>query len=409
VVHLLPIGREPIRGGARVWLEEAGATTRSLFSLLKATAADLGALPDAVVLAATAMGGDWGARACRPGAEMAAGCHGLLRSFEREQPTIASIVVDVNEERPAEELAAQIVREYLIPDVREVGYLNGARLTAVPEDVPLDDDRPLDETLRPAAGWVVLATGGARGITAGVCEELAAPGVRFVLVGRGVPAAGGALDDERRQVVAALELRGAEVTLLQADVADAAAFGAAIDEVYARFGRIDAVLHGAGVIEDQRLELKPLDAFDRVFNTKVSSTISLAGHLRTEGLRWVVLFGSVSGRFGNPGQTDYAAANEVLNRLALTLGRQWPSTRVAAINWGPWRGLGMASDAAVALMAARGITAIIPSSGRRFLVRELLAGARDDAVVVAGAGPWRQADRRPQVAQAAQAPVANSE
>ena len=50
--------------------------------------------------------------------------------------------------------------------------------------------------------------------------------------------------------------------------------------------------------------------------TKAGSALTLAEHLRPEGLRFLVLFSSVSGRFGNRGQADYAAASEVLGRLA---------------------------------------------------------------------------------------------
>ena len=73
---------------------------------------------------------------------------------------------------------------------------------------------------------------------------------------------------------------------------------------------IDGVLHGAGVIHDQRFELKTVESFDRIVETKVGGALTLLRHLRP-GVRWVVLFGSVSGRFGNPGQTDYAAEIEM--------------------------------------------------------------------------------------------------
>ncbi|MFP5378439.1 MAG: KR domain-containing protein, partial [Vicinamibacteria bacterium] len=128
--------------------------------------------------------------------------------------------------------------------------------------------------------------------------------------------------------------------------------------------------------------------------TKVGSAETLARHLRPDGLKWVVFFGSVSGRFGNPGQTDYAAANEVLNRLAWRLEHEWPATRVVTINWGPWRGLGMMSDATLALIEARGIPAIDRVAGRRFVAREIVAGTRDEVEVVAGTGPWADSGRR---------------
>jgi acyl transferase domain-containing protein/NAD(P)H-dependent flavin oxidoreductase YrpB (nitropropane dioxygenase family)/NAD(P)-dependent dehydrogenase (short-subunit alcohol dehydrogenase family) len=392
VMHLAPLGRPPA-DGADVARAEFDATTLSLFAVLKSVAADLTSGPSpAVVLAATAMGGSWGRDGCRPGGEQAAGCHGLLRSLEREYPQLTTIVVDVDEARPASELAGQLVREYLAADQQEVGYHDGCRWTRRLTAAPLANRPVKERAWKPAAGWVVLATGGARGITAEICDELAAPGVRFVLIGRSTRGDDPAVDAERRRTVDRLLAAGAEVELLRVDVGDDAAFGAAIDGIYRKYGRIDAVLHGAGAIRDQRFELKTVDDFDHVFRAKVGGALTLSRHLRAEGLRWVVLFGSVSGRFGNPGQTDYAAANEVLNRLAWSLHRRWPDTRVMTINWGPWRGVGMAGDAALALMKARGIQAIDPPAGRRFLVDELRAGALDDVEVIAGAGPWADRD-----------------
>jgi|CXWL01.1.fsa_nt_gi acyl transferase domain-containing protein/NAD(P)H-dependent flavin oxidoreductase YrpB (nitropropane dioxygenase family)/NAD(P)-dependent dehydrogenase (short-subunit alcohol dehydrogenase family) len=385
IVHLAALGRTAAAEG---WRGELRAVSRSLFALLKSTAADLVVEPSSVVLAATALGGSWGRDGCRPGAELAAACHGLLRSFEREHPAVSGVVVDVDDSRPEGDLARELVDEYLAADEREVGYRDGRRWTLRPVATPLAGSTLDGRGTRPAAGWVVLATGGTRGITAEICAEVAAPGVRFVLVGRGSLPSDPAAELERRRTIQGLRAAGAEVESRDADVADDAAFGALIDDVYRQHGRIDAVLHGAGAIHDQRFELKSAEAFERMFGAKVGAVYTLARHLRPEGLRWVVLFGSVAGRFGNPGQTDYAAANEVLNRLAWSLHRRWPATRVLTINWGPWRGTGMASEATVELLRARGVHPIAPAAGRRFLVDELVAGGIDDCEVVAGVGPW---------------------
>ena len=71
--------------------------------------------------------------------------------------------------------------------------------------------------------------------------------------------------------------------------------------------------------------------------TKAGAALTLAEHLRPDGLRFLVLFSSVSGRFGNRGQADYAAASEVLGKLAHELDSRWPA-RVVSIDWGPWAG-----------------------------------------------------------------------
>jgi hypothetical protein len=117
----------------------------------------------------------------------------------------------------------------------------------------------------------------------------------------------------------------------------------------------------------------------------------LARHLDPSSLRLVVLFASIAGRFGNAGQSDYAAGNELMNRWACLLDRQWPDTRVVAINWGPWTGIGMASEAVNQRFSAQGIIPIEASAGARFLLDESLYGRI--AEVIAGEGPWAEQSR----------------
>ena len=123
---------------------------------------------------------------------------------------------------------------------------------------------------------------------------------------------------------------------------DTERLGALIDEIYERLGRLDGVIHGAGVIEDRLIPDKTPESFARVFDTKVRSALALARKLRPETLKFMVFYSSASARFGNPGQVDYSSANEFLNKLADDLGRRWPG-QVVAINWGPWDG-GMVSE-----------------------------------------------------------------
>lgn len=98
------------------------------------------------------------------------------------------------------------------------------------------------------------------------------------------------------------------------------------------------IIHGAGNLADKRIEKKTLDDLRSVFDVKVRGLENLLQALEPSQLRQVILFSSVSGFFGNAGQTDYALANEILNKFSwLPLaGKQRPVLR--AINWGPWDG-----------------------------------------------------------------------
>jgi NAD(P)-dependent dehydrogenase (short-subunit alcohol dehydrogenase family) len=180
---------------------------------------------------------------------------------------------------------------------------------------------------------------------------------------------------------------GADVCYRQCDLVDAEAFGQLIDDAYASYGRLDGVIHGAGVIEDRLVEHKAPASFDRVFAAKVTGALVLAQKLRPESLKFLALFSSVAGRFGNRGQADYAAANEVLNKLAAHLDARWPG-RVVAINWGPWDGSNMVNDAVREQFVRRDVQLIDPSVGCAAFIAELLAGRKGEPEVILGGGPW---------------------
>ena len=292
---------------------------------------------------------------------------------------------------------------------------------ALDADVALSVEQVLGE-LTAHDGLVEVGYGGGRGITARVAHTLAARHrCTLVLVGRTpeepeAPLTAGLADAELRgamiearrasgepltpalveadwrrirhrrelrDTLAGLAASGARVEYRACDVADDSAFAALIDEVYARHGRIDGVIHGAGVLADGLVADKRPESLERVMATKADSARTLARALRPDGLRFLALFSSVSGRFGNVGQADYAAASEVLNKLAQELDRDWPA-RVVSINWGPWRSAGMVSPALEAEFARRGITLIDGETGCRMLCEELELGSKGETEVVIG-------------------------
>src|SRR5207249_6787107 len=89
-------------------------------------------------------------------------------------------------------------------------------------------------------------------------------------------------------------------------------------------------------------------------------------------------------RYGNRGQSDYAAANEVLSKLACDLDRKWPG-RVVSIAWGPWAEVGMVADLQKHLVA-RGLKLIEPAVGAGFAVDEVIYGAKGEPEVLVAGG-----------------------
>ena len=173
---------------------------------------------------------------------------------------------------------------------------------------------------------------------------------------------------EIRATLAAVRSAGATVSYHALDVRDGDALAAVVSEVHGRHGRLDGVVHGAGVIEDRVLRDKTAESYRRVYDTKVVGARALLGSV-PGSVGFVVLFGSVSGVFGNRGQVDYAAANDALDALARNEGRL--AGRVLSIDWGPWGGSGMVSDELAREYERRGVGLIDPDDGVAALCEEL--------------------------------------
>ena len=103
----------------------------------------------------------------------------------------------------------------------------------------------------------------------------------------------------------------------QVDLTDGAAVAQAVERIRQEDGRIDVLLHAAGLEISRLLPDKEQREFDLVFDVKADGWFNLLHAIGDMPLGATVAFSSIAGRFGNGGQTDYSAANDLLCKLDL--------------------------------------------------------------------------------------------
>lgn len=432
VVHLAGLGSPAVAadGSPAQWRDAIQGNEKSLFLLLRELGARMA--EDAHVVAASDLGGLFGREGSADDElRVVGGGVGMVKSLQKERTGLRAKAVDLDPSRGAAELAADLLAEIELDGGRvEVGYPDGERFVflTVAEDVATDPAREAA-----LSDVVVLATGGARGITAEVLRGLARPGNVLVLTGRSPlpesePADTAALADAEalrahfvaqvrsgaakmtpgeigKRVQAVLGLRemlanvadlragGATVEYHAVDVVDEDGIRALVEGVVARHGGIDGVVHGAGVIEDKLLADKRSDSWSRVVDTKVVGMLLLQKFVDPARLKFFTVFSSVAGRYGNSGQSDYATANELMNRLCTALQARWGQrVAVSALCWGPWGatkfGAGMVTAETEAKFAAQGVRLVSAALGRKLFREELSCTAGTPVEIVCGEALW---------------------
>ncbi|MFD6269627.1 SDR family NAD(P)-dependent oxidoreductase [Nocardia asteroides] len=232
-------------------------------------------------------------------------------------------------------------------------------------------------SLRP--GGTVLITGGTGGLGAIAARHLVtAHGVgRLVLAGRRGPATPGA-----SELVAELTALGAQVEVVACDAADRAALDAVLAAIPAEHP-LTAVVHAAGVLADGLLATMTADQIARVLRPKVDAAWNLHEATRHLDLAAFVLYSSIAGVIGNPGQANYAAANVALDALAQH--RRVNGLPATSVAWGPWQqSSGMTSDlgeADLLRLRREGLLPLGADEGMA-LFDAALAGGRADFVAI---------------------------
>ncbi len=354
---------------------------------------------------------------------------GATKSFAREYPDATVKLLDLHPQLSAEEIAQAVVRSLteafpLETGVKPQGVLTGVRLAP---SLTQADQSVI------GSGDVALVTGGARGITAACMQASAGKRsltivifARTALSPEAAKYADYSADDwatEKTQIIERLkttetkitpavvdkelsklkaqaevfgtmqELKqaGSEVIYRSVDIRDKAAVDMAVKEIGDLCGRVDLVIHGAGIDVSKALKSKNMDTIRAVLSVKVDGMRNLLDALEKHALppRRIIGFGSVSGRFGNLAQVDYSAANDGLAHLLRRVEKTQDS-RASIIDWAPWAEIGMAVRGSVQqTLEHAGIDFIRPDVGVELFEQELGRSQGSSEVVACGKlGPF---------------------
>ena len=382
------------------------------------------ATPETFLVSATRLGGQHGYDEAGAIAPLGGAVTGFTKAYKRERMDALVKTVDFASQHEPSEIARILVDETLRdPGAVEIGYKEGQRWTVGLCEQPASDGQPgltLDKNT------VFLVTGAAGSIVSAIIADLAAAsGGTFYLLDlapepdpndpdlkrlasdkeglkrdlfariqqRGERATPALVEKElavleraqaARNAIDAVRAAGGTAHYYGVNLTDAAAVAAVVQQVRERSGRIDVLLHAAGIDRSHFLPDKDPREFDLVFDVKADGWFNLLRAIGDMPLGATVAFSSIAGRFGNGGQTDYSSANDLLCKLSSSMRTTRPATRAIAIDWTAWGGIGMAARGSIPkMMELAGIDMLPPEAGIPVIRRELTAGGTRGEVVIA--------------------------
>ena len=404
------------------WHEALCTRVKSLYTAMRALYEKVAA-PGTFLVAATRLGGQHGYDEAGAVAPLGGAVVGFAKTYKRERPESLVKAVDFEPNCKAAEAAGLLLAETLHdPGAVEIGYTGDERWTVGLEERPAADGQAgmvLDKNS------VFLITGAAGSIVSAITADLAAAsGGTFYLLDLvpepdpDNPDLKRFISDKenlKRDLFARIQTRGDRATpaLVEKELAnleraqaaqtaidavraaggtphyfsvnltDAHAVAKVIDLVRQRSGRIDVLLHAAGIERSHSLPDKDPREFDLVFDVKSDGFFNLLHAIGEMPLGVTVAFSSIAGRFGNVGQTDYSSANDLLCKITSSLRTTRPATRGIAIDWTAWGGIGMATRGSIPkIMELAGIDMLPPEAGIPLIRRELTAGATRGEIVI---------------------------
>lgn len=304
---------------------------------------------------------------------------GLLKTAEQENPGINGQIIEIEQGETTADLADKIIANSKSPAEKQVSYREGRRYVKSWKELTgaLGEKQPWRDNGR------YLITGGRGELGLIFAREIAekSKNPTIILTGRGK------LKEDNQEVLRELQKLGASIVYRQADVTDVQSVQELFEEIIKEYGAINGILYCAGINRDNYIYRKTKEEFQTVLEPKVSGLINLDKTARDIPLDFFILFSSIAGSLGNPGQADYAAANAFMDEYAgyrnelVKNGRRYG--RTVSINWPLWQngGMHMTEEAEKLHKAKTGMEALQTEKGLEAFYK--IYGQEQEQVMVA--------------------------
>ena len=417
------------------WWQDVEGQYTTVFSVAQATYETLQSYGEhASWIAVTSSGGMSGMDLRTVGDPIGGLTAGFVKTLALELRQMHTRIVDFDVVEPsslAGTLRTELTHEAENEEI-EIGYIEGDRYTVRVLPVPVSSsDRAVRQSL--STDSCVVMSGGSRGIVRECALALAEQrNIPVVLLGRSDPddpemkpwlaysdedwanaraevmrqgrtrrpeASVADLSDEYRKItytrqlvtnLADIDSRTDKIHYLVCDVSDPDQVDKAMAQVRSRFGKISAIVHGAGLESFGAIPRKSLKKTAKAIAVKARGFQNLLRSTAEDDLSAFISFGSISGRFGMDGQSDYTAGASLLAQMAHIMSRsqsQNPRTiPFITMEWTAWDEVGMATNPEVVSVQAneRGMTYMSVADGVRHFVDEIELGTANPEVLYFG-------------------------
>ncbi|MFF2175853.1 SDR family NAD(P)-dependent oxidoreductase [Lysinibacillus sp. NPDC058147] len=271
---------------------------------------------------------------------------GFGKVVRKEHPNLICRFIDIDRHTSMESLSNELDSEI---EWYNVAFRKDVRYVEVFKEINenIADERPIEIS----SDGVYVITGGAGGIGLEVSKYLASnQKVNLALLNRSSFPPREDWDrfnqmEEDQSIIRKIcefqeiEQNGSIVDYYSVNVTDEIAVEQVFSELREKYGKINGIVHAAGVGGAEPISTRTIENFNQVFTPKVHGTWILDKVSQSDDLDFFLLFSSIATMFSMPGQGDYIAANAYLD--SYTAYRNKQGKRTITINWSTWKETGM--------------------------------------------------------------------